>query len=79
MTCSKDESFSARLEADQLVIDCASFDTPIKSFFNQSIIGQYHGASYSILPSTETWPMAVKIDSLDSYVVPTSRKSVAVR
>lgn len=67
MTCSKDDSFSARLEADTLFIDCASSNTLVKSFFNDSMIAQYDGASYSLLPNTGSWPLGLKNDNLQSY------------
>lgn len=71
MTCKKDDSFSAHFEGDMLHIDCPRDHTHVKSFFNQSSIARFEGASYSLLPNTETWPLAMKNDSLESYDTPT--------
>lgn len=64
MTCAPDESFSALFEGDELVIRCPAAFTEVQSAVNQNLLGVFSGAAYSLLPRTESWPFALKNDSL---------------
>lgn len=49
-----------------MIIENCHERTQVRSYFNDSILYQFDGPAYSILPRTESWGLPLKYDDLDS-------------
>ncbi|KAI9715512.1 MAG: hypothetical protein M1828_000819 [Chrysothrix sp. TS-e1954] len=65
MTCPKDDTFSAHFSDDgELIVNCDATTTLVRSYFNDSVVGNFEGPAYSLLPETVNWGYVLKNDSL---------------